>query len=206
MLTSKQLKIFGTFARNPFAEHTRGTLKKESKEKSNNLLNKTVNLLKEEKIIDERIIGKSGILTLNIKNELTQSYIVLSNQNIIEEKVRTAIQKIQEELRHITSFYALVVFGSYATNKQKNDSDLDIAIFIEDNKKRKIIEASINTAKLKTVMKIDAHVIPKQEMIEMLTNNEENLGKQIARKHLVMENSAIFYDILLEGMKHGFRI
>jgi hypothetical protein len=41
-------------------------------------------------------------------------------------------------------------------------------------------------------------------MIEMLTNDEENLGKQIARKHLAVHNHQIFYDIVKEGVKRGF--
>jgi len=40
----------------------------------------------------------------------------------------------------------------------------------------------------------------------MLTNNEETLGKEIARKHLVAYNHKIFYDIINQGMKHGFRV
>jgi hypothetical protein len=43
-------------------------------------------------------------------------------------------------------------------------------------------------------------------MIEMLLNDEENLGKQIARKHMNVYNHQIFYDILKEGIKNGFRI
>jgi hypothetical protein len=80
-----------------------------------------------------------------------------------------------------------------------------VAIFIENDEKKKKIIASINSAKLKTPIEIDSHVITKAEMIEMLTNDEENLGKQIARKHLAVYNNQIFYEIIKEGIKHGFR-
>ncbi|MEW5897288.1 MAG: hypothetical protein AB1668_06335 [Nanoarchaeota archaeon] len=53
---------------------------------------------------------------------------------------------------------------------------------------------------------MDIHVISKAEMFAMLTNAEENFGKQIARKHLAVYNHRIFYEIIKEGMKHGFGI
>ena len=71
---------------------------------------------------------------------------------------------------------------------------------------RKKIEALANSAKLKSTLIMDVHVIPKVEMLEMLKNKEENLGKQIARKHLAVYNHRIFYEIIKEGMKHGFRV
>ena len=42
--------------------------------------------------------------------------------------------------------------------------------------------------------------------LEMLKVDAENLGKQIARKHLIIHNPLIFYSLLKEGMKNGFRI
>src|SRR4030043_107465 len=123
----------------------------------------------------------------------------------LREKSKNAVKKLKEEIDAITQFYSIVVFGSYAVNEQKPSSDMDVAIFIDGREKRKHIEAAINSAKLKMLAEVDAQVIPKAEMIEMLTNDEENLGKQIARKHLAVHNHQIFYNIIKEGMKRGFR-
>jgi len=206
MITEKQLKIFEVFARKPFAEFTRKQIKKESKEKSNNALSLAINLLKKEEVLIEKKVGKSGLLTLNLTNNLTVYYIALCNNQRIEKTVKISVKRLKDEIETITQFYSIVIFGSYAVNEQKETSDLDIAIFIEDMTKRKQIEAAINSAKLKAPLEIDTHVIPKAEMIEMLTNDEENLGKQIARKHLTVHNHQIFYDLVREGMKRGFRI
>lgn len=205
MITKKQLKIFEVFARKPFAEFTRKQIKKESKEKSNNTLALAMNLMKKEEVLLEKKVGKSGLLTLNLNNDLTFQYIALCNNQRIGRAVKAAVARLKDEIGSITQFYSVVVFGSYAVNEQKESSDLDIAIFIDDEERRKRVEAAINSAKLKTLVEMDVHVIPKAEMIEMLTNNEENLGKQIARKHLVVHNHQIFYDIVKEGMKRGFK-
>lgn len=206
MLTEKQLKIFEVFAKKPFVEYTRKEIKKESKEKSNNALALSINLLKKEEVLLEKKIGKSGLLTFNLYNDLTFYYISLCNNQRIDSRVKTAVKRLKDEIGLITQFYSVAIFGSFAANGQKETSDLDIAVFIDGEEKRKRIEAAINSAKLKTLLEIDAHVIPKAEMIEMLTNDEENLGKQIARKHLAVHNHQIFYDLIKEGMKHGFRI
>ncbi|MFC1691466.1 nucleotidyltransferase domain-containing protein [Nanoarchaeota archaeon] len=206
MITEKQLKIFEVFVKKPFAEFTRKQVKQESKEKSNNALALAINQFKKEEVIIEKKVGKSGLLNLNLANDLTFYYIALANNQKIEKIVSIAIKRLKEEIESVTPFYSLVIFGSYAMNEHKDSSDLDIAVFIESKEKRKLTEASINSAELRTALEIDAHVIPKSEMIEMLTNDEENLGKQIAKKHLAVHNHRIFYDLVREGMKHGFRI
>lgn len=198
--------IFEIFAKRPWAEYTRKQIKKDAKEKSNNALALAINLLKKEKVILEKKVGKSGLLTLNLENDLTYYYLALCNNQRINQEVAISIKKLKEEISPITPFYSLVVFGSYAVGEQKQTSDLDLAVFIDSDEKKKQIMASINSAKLKTPLEIDAHVIPKSEMVQMLINDDENLGKQIARKHLAVHNHQIFYDLIKEGMRHGFRI
>jgi len=205
MITEKRLKIFEVFAKKPFAEYTRKEIKKESKEKSNNALALAINLLKKEEVLIEKKIGKSGLLTLNLENDLTFYYLALCNNNRIPHNVKLALESLKKEICEDTPFYSISIFGSYAVGEQRKDSDLDVAVFIDAEEKRKQIEALANSAKLKSVLKMDVHVIPMVEMIEMLTNKEENVGKQIARKHIVIYNHTIFYEIIKEGMKHGFR-
>jgi len=206
MVTTKQLKLFEVFAKKPFAEYTRTEIKKESKEKSNNALALAINLLKKEEVLIEKKIGKSGLLTLNLENDLTFYYIALCNINRAHHLAKLAVKTIQKEIYEDTPFYSIVIFGSYAVNEQKKDSDLDLAIFIENEKNKKQIEASAHNATLKSVIEMDVHVISRTEMLKMLTAKEENLGKQIARKHLAVHNHVIFYDLIKEGMEHGFRI
>ena len=205
MITEKQLKIFEVFAKNPFAEYTRKVIKEELKEKSNNTLALTINTLKKEEVLIEKKIGKSCILTVNLDNDLTFYYIALCNNKRISHLAKLSLETLKKEIIEETAFCSITIFGSYAASEQKKNSDLDIAIFIESKDKRKKIEALANSAKLKSVLELDVHIIPKAEMLEMLSEKEENLGKQIARKHLAVYNHRIFYEIIKEGMKHGFR-
>lgn len=205
MITSKQLQIISTISKTPFAEYTRTEIKQKAHEKSNNALNRALHQLKKDEIINERKIGRSSLWTLNLDNNKTYAYITLCNSEKMV-KIKTILNKIKKEIKDITPFYSLVIFGSYSLNQQTPSSDLDIAIFIENETQRKPIEAAMENAKLKTILEIDSHVIPRNEMIEMLTNNEENLGKQIAKKHCAIHNVHIFYDIIKEGIRHGFHL
>jgi predicted nucleotidyltransferase len=206
MITEKQLKIFKVFAKKPFAEYTRKEVKKESKEKSNNALALVINLLKKEEVLIEKKVGKSGLLTINLENDLTFYYLALCNYNLISRDVKPALDILEKEISEETPFYSIAIFGSYSVGEQKKGSDLDIAVFVDDENIRRQTEALANSAKLKSTLEMDIHIIPRSEMIEMLTNKEENLGKQIARKHLAIYNHRIFYEIIKEGIRHGFRI
>jgi len=205
MLTESQLKILEPLTRNMLKEYSIKEIKEDCGEKSNNALTLALKKFKEENLVGERIVGRSLLYTLNIDNELVFNYIQLINTKKLPKSVLRAIERIKEDVEKHTSFFSIVVFGSYAIGKQTKDSDLDVAVFIEEENKRKIMEATIKSSELKTPLKIDGHIISKDEFLEMLKVDEENLGKQIVRKHLSIYNSHIFYSLLKKGIKNGFR-
>lgn len=205
MITEKQLRIFEAFAKNPLAELTRSQLKKKAKEKSNNAIALFIKKLKQENVLTERKIGKTGLLAVSLDNEAAIHYIAIANASSLGKAANDAVRITLGEISSATPFFSLAVFGSYAEGKQKPSSDIDIAVFLCDDGKKKQAEAAANSAGLKSPIKADIHIIPAGEMLEMLTNSEENLGKQIARKHLAVHNPSIFYSMLQEGIRHGFK-
>ena len=151
------------------------------------------------------LVWRSLLYTLDIDNDLVFNYITLVNTKKLPKSALRAIERIKEDVEKHTSFFSIVIFGSYAIGKQTKDSDLDVAVFIEEENKRKIIEAAIKSSELKTPLEIHSNVISKEEFLEMLKIDNENLGKQIARKHLSIYNPNIFYSLLKRGIKNGFR-
>ena len=206
MITEKQLRIFLVFAKTPFAEYTLKQIKEISKEKSNNALAIAMRRFKKEELLNEQKVGKSSLYRLNLENELIYYYIALANHNRLNKIAHRTIRIIKESIGKHTQFYSIVVFGSYAIQKQRKDSDFDVAVFIEEEAKRKDVQRGLNAAEQKSVIQLDGHVITRDEFLEMLKNDEENLGKQIARKHLAIYNIQIFYNLLQSGMKNEFRI
>lgn len=205
MLTEKQLDIFAVFAKYPFKERTRQEIKSLAKEKSNNALSLAFSQFKEEDLLIEKKVGKSSLYVLNFENDLVYYYIALSNEKRMKKIVKISINYVIEEVQKITPFFSIVIFGSYSIQEEKKDSDLDVAIFIENKDYVKDITRILHDAKLKSVLALDAHVITRADMIEMLVNDEENLGKQIAKKHMVVHNHQLFYNLMKEGIKNEFK-
>jgi predicted nucleotidyltransferase len=206
MLTQNQLNVFSSFTKYPFKAITRQEVKKICKEKSNNALSRAFSQFKHENLLIEKKVGKSSLFNLNLKNDLVYYYLALANHNRMKKLVALSIEDIKDEVKHVTSFFSIAIFGSYAIQEERKDSDLDVAIFCFSREEGDIIKRYLNNAKIKSPLNLDIHVIIKGDMIEMLTNTEENLGKQIARKHMVIYNHQLFYDLLNGGMKHVNRI
>ena len=205
MLTESQLRIFEPLTKNMLKEYSIKEIKEYCGEKSNNALSLALKKFKDEDLVKERRVGRSLLYTLNIDNDLVFNYITLINTKKLPKSVLRAIERIKEDVEKHTSFFSIVIFGSYAIGKQTKDSDLDVAVFIEEENKRKMIETAIKSSELKTPLEIHSNVISKDEFLEMLKIDNENLGKQIARKHLSVYNPHIFYSLLKRGIKNGFR-
>jgi len=206
MLTKKQLKILNIFQNNNFKELTWKQVKELSKEKSSSVIQDAIKAFLTEELITEEKIGTSKLYAVNHKNNKVYTYFETYNKESLPKQVLRSIKELEDSLDKHTPFYSIVIFGSYAIREQKKDSDLDIAIFIEQEDKRKIVEAVFKSMETKSFIKIDGHVITKEEFLEMLKVDYENLGKEIARKHLIIHNPVIFYSLIKEGVKHGFKL
>ena len=206
MLTKKQLKILNIFQRNEFKEITWKQVKELSKEKSSSVIQNAIKAFLSEKLITEKKIGTSKLYTVNHKNNKVYTYFETFNNENLPKQVLRSIKELEDSLDKHTFFYSIVIFGSYSSGEQKKDSDLDIAVFIEQEDKRKVVEAVFKSMELKSMLKVHGHIITKDEFLEMLKVDYENLGKEISRKHLIIHNPIIFYSLIKEGMKHGFKL
>jgi len=206
MLTKKQLIILNTFQKNEFKEITWKQVKELSKEKSSSVIQEAIKAFLNEELINAEKIGTSKLYAVNHKNNKIYTYFETYNKESLSKQVLKSIKELEDSLDKHTPFYSIVIFGSYASGEQKKDSDLDIAVFIEQEDKRKIVEAVFKSMELKSLIKMDGHVITRNEFLEMLKVDYENLGKEIARKHLIIHNPVIFYSLIKEGMKHGFKL
>ncbi|MFH1455394.1 MAG: nucleotidyltransferase domain-containing protein [archaeon] len=206
MITNKQLRIFSIFAWNPYKEYSFRGLKEAVKENSNSIIqNAVASFLKEDLIICKKI-GTTKLYKVNHENKKVYDYFSLAIQEELPKLVRLSIKRIRDELDKQSYFYSIVIFGSYANRTQQKDSDLDIAIFIQEEKDQKKFERALKSAEIKSLLDLDPHAITKAEFLEMLTNDEQNLGKEIARNHLIIHNPNIFYSMIKEGLKHGFKL
>ncbi len=204
ILTQKQLEIFKVFRSNIFKKYTYQECKKLLNENSNNFLINTFKKLIKLDLVNVEKINNLKLYGLNLENSLVFAYLEIINSDFYKSDIlKNVIKEIKIEVDEIISFYSIVVFGSYAIDKEEKDSDLDIAIFVEDNSKKKDIESIFERIKLKTVIELDLHLITKDEFLKMLKEKKVNLGHLLFGKHKCIYNTNLFYKILIEGHKNG---
>jgi len=205
MLTPKQIMIFEAFLRRPYKELTYKEIKDYSKEKSNSIIQKAIVKFLAESLVIKREVGNIILYSVNLDNSNVFAYFDVLIKEKLSNLVKYSLKIIMEELLSI-EFVSIVIFGSYVEGKQKEKSDLDVAIFVNSVEDKKNSELAMKSAELKSILQLDVHVITKDEMLQMLKDKQENLGKQIAYKHLAIYNPMIFYSILKDGINNGFKI
>ncbi|MBI5798020.1 nucleotidyltransferase domain-containing protein [Candidatus Woesearchaeota archaeon] len=205
MLRPKQIRIFEAFLKKPFKEWTYKEIKGYSKGKSNSIIQKAIGQFLAEDLVQKRKVGNIILYTLNLANTTVFSYFEILTKENLPLLAAKSLSIIQKELSEI-EFISIILFGSYAEGKQKKTSDLDVAIITFSEEEKKNCELAVKSAERKSILHIDAQIITKEEMLQMLKDKHENLGKQIAYKHLAIQNPNIFYSILQEGINNGFKV
>lgn len=146
-------------------------------------------------LIIKENVGKSTVIRLNLNNKILEPYLIISSEKEKKEylKKRPIINKICSE---IVSDDIVALFGSYAKGEEKKHSDIDLLIVNNDGKK------SISFLKYELLFKkqINPIFITKNEFRLMLRENEENLGKQVLKYHIILNNSHNFWELVLDAI------
>ena len=204
MRTDEKIRVLEAWRKNPFSNLSRMEIMKSLNKKTKTWIFNTLKQLVKNKILNSNRKSNLDIYSLNLSNPI--SLKILDFLEIKESINFERLDLISDIINKIpVKGYCLIVFGSYAENKQKKDSDIDISILINNKEDEKKIKPYLNDIKLNYKIKVDDHYILFNELIEMLTRSEENLGKQIFRKHKIFYNSDIYYNLIKEAYKNGFR-
>lgn len=187
MLTKQQLHIFGVFKKNLFARLTFKQIKEQSKQKSNNVVQIALKTFKEQGLVQAEMTGDVTTYSLHFENNATLSYLNILNDREVQKRKfpKGILLDIQKKISVQTPFFILLIFGSYAKNKATEKSDVDIAVIVESENTRKEIIPSLETIKRREIKRIDYHVFTKNEFLEMLQAEYENVGKQIYKSSII---------------------
>ena len=203
MITREQLKILGVFRRSLFVNLTFVELKRQLKESSNSKLQRAISNFKKEEIIIVKKIGKTNLISLNYNNNKLFDYFSIFNMEFLGKNTPLDIlYDIQNNLLKETEFFSLIVFGSYAEGKDSKKSDLDVAVIVENEEIRRKIVPRMKSIGRRALQEIDWHIFTREEFLEMLKDEKENLGKEIFRNHLVIYGLINFYNLVLKEVKN----
>ncbi len=204
MISNGKIKLLEVWKNNIFSEFSISEIMKISGKKTKTWVFNSLKILVNYKILNSKRKGNLDIYSLNINNpisiQLLQYLEAQKNLNFSQMKI---IFEIIEKLP--IKNYSLIVFGSYAENKQVKNSDLDICFLIENKEIEKKIKPYFNEIKLNYTIKIDDHYITFDDFVKMLLRDEENMGKQIFRNHKLFFNADIYHQLIKEAHKNGFR-
>jgi predicted nucleotidyltransferase len=205
MIQNEKLKLLNAWRINPFAEFSISEIMRISKKNTKTWVFTTLKELVKTKILISKRKGNLDIYSLNLSNPNTIQFLIyLETQENVNFPQLELMSEIIEKVP--IKNYALIVFGSYANNNQSKSSDIDICILIENKETEKKIKPYFNEIKINYPIKIDEHYITFEDFVKMLLREEENLGKQIFRKHKTFYNADIYFQLIKEAYKNGFRI
>lgn len=120
-------------------------------------------------------------LVLKAENERKDK--ILKNKDLIV---------INNELKKVKNpFYILLLFGS-RVKENKKSSDIDLCIISDNKKNIGQLKESLNWLPLKL------HIIDfnTEEFKQMLTSNENNVGKEILNNNILLQGIEDFYRLL----------
>jgi len=186
MLLNNQICVFEEFLSDFNAKLTGSFIAKKK-----NLNQKTVsnylNKLEKEHILKSKTQGKNKLYALNLDNkEIAANFIIavehLRTVNFYKKNI--LIKEIAEKLKlHINGM--AIIFGSYAKNTQKKDSDLDILVI------GKCDEKEIN--KLSNIYKIEVN-------LKIYSKLEwDFLTKEVIKNHIIIKNAEQFIGEISDG-------
>jgi len=194
------------FRNRPFAEITLHEIMTELGKKSYNWTYKAVHKLNSKGILKVRKIGKTLVCKYNLEDSAALTYLIYSERLTGYDRIpKDLIFKILKSLTKCTPYFILIVGCSYAESKARKNSDLDQVIIVENKDIRKRINPYLKDALQLAEIKVDEHIFTKDEFKEMLIRTEENFGKELARKHIILYGADIYYSIIIEAHQSGFQ-
>jgi len=201
---TKEHTILEPFTRAPWQPLTFKQVKELSENKSDNYVHSTLKEFVKNGILDEQKVGNNILysVSINVFALDTIGFIAEHKAHGSKHLPHKNVQKIMNKIK--TAFYSLIITGSYARKTHKKTSDIDIVIICDNKQSTNAILSQIKLEAELMTPEIHPYVFTQSQLLEMLTNKEENYGKELARNNLIITGGKQFYSIIMEAISHGF--
>lgn len=200
----EEMKILDIFRKNIFAEFTLKQIMEKLGKKSYNWTYMAVSKLSKKVLVSEKK-GNTTVIKLNLNNPYAITYLSFLDRQEAYKRDIFLTSELIENISKKTPYFILIITGSYATNHAKKDSDLDLVVIVEDESNKKEISPYIKDVTRLSGINVDMHIFTKNEFYLMLTNDKENFGKEVFRKHLLFYGAEAYYQIIKEAIKNGLQ-
>lgn len=196
MITQTQEQILAFLLANPEEQFSIRGIAKELN-KSYTLVYNNITDLENENIIIKQNVPPAKLVKLN---KFIPTHIFVDIELKRKEKFLKKYLWIEIMLKDIlmstkNPFFILLIFGSYASGKATNNSDIDLLIIVQDKKNIKDIEDIIH--KTYTKVKKGLNFIDMNDFIEMIKNpNKLNIGNEAKKNHIILYGVEVYYELL----------
>ncbi|MBS3074107.1 nucleotidyltransferase domain-containing protein [Candidatus Pacearchaeota archaeon] len=203
----EQYSVDSVFLDKPWKKITYKDIEKLSGKKSRSYIYRSLERLQKESIIKKEEVGKSLLYSLNLTSLNTKLYMgFLEEYKSMSSKhvPLSLVSNLSNLAFKVTPFFILLITGSYARNKQTSKSDLDVVIICDDKVDPKSILAELKLESELSIPPVHLFVFRKKKVLDMLSSDKENYGKEFVRNHLLFRGGSSYFDILWEAINHGF--
>ena len=142
-----------------------------------------------------KTVGRAETISLDPNSKTLINFLAISSQN---EKLDYLLKKplIKSINNKIFDKDIVLLFGSYAKNKETEKSDIDLLIINKKGEKT----ISFKKEELLFNKKINPIFVSSKEFKEMLKDEEENVGKQALKNHIILRGFNKFWELVLNGI------
>jgi len=204
-MLKREYELLTPFIKEPWKKHTFREIKKLCKKTSESYVYNILKRYVKEELLSEEKAGNVILYSLNLSNAKAQVYAGFVSEHIAWKTKHLPFDLIKKVIEKVpTPYFTLIITGSYARNKQKDTSDVDIVVIVDDKVETKFIYAQINLTCELSIPPGHPYVFKKSEFLEMLLNNEANYGKEISNNNLIFYGGTEYYNIICEAIKNGF--
>lgn len=145
------------------------------------------------------INAKSNIkfCSLNKEDDITKHYLIISER----EKQAEFLNK-KPEYKLLTrdlpaGRFSVTLFGSRASDKSRDKSDIDICILNADGKRN----ATFSSAEIVLGLEINPIFMSAAEFSGMLKKNGQNLAKEIITNHIILYGEEYFWEVVWNAVR-----
>lgn len=162
------------------------------------LVQKNVQQLREKNVIIIEKAGRTSIVKLH--QMIDANYLVEAERfkrELFYKKypsIRIIFKKMIEQSK--SSFFILLVFGSYAKKLERKDSDLDILAIVQYEDQIDEIERIISSVARTSPIKIHHMALSESSFISMLQKKELNVAIEVRDKHILIYGDELYYKLL----------
>ncbi len=201
-MLKKSYRILEVFVKNPTITYLFGDVKDYIGSKSESYTYNSLKFFVKEGILTKEKKGGLGIYKI-VNTPKAISFLSMATEYKAWNKKDFPADSIYGLVEKINiNFFALLVVGSYAKDKQTQKSDLDILLIVPNDAKK--ISSRLRHFCEMSIPPIHLYVFTDEEFKQMLLDKKHNYGKEAVKDNLIFYGAEAYYKILFEAMKNGF--